>query len=365
MHQAFASVEAMLDPVALSGVLGRSVATVDLAPLVPKGHSSTDARFEGVEIDGESTPSLVLKTVYRDMDWVAVTTGDSVDREVAIWESGVLDGLPDGTGHAVVAGARFPGGAALLMHNLEDQFQAGIRDSDVITPEWNSGLLRSLASMHATFWGPSVIDRLGGTLCSLQTLLAMLGPTVLPALTRAVPTEATLNWVGWIENRWTTLPELIGTGPAADLLSIATDPSRACRALAVYPRTLLQGDVRPANVAWDGRRATLIDWAKPSAGPPAIDLVYYLFFLEHDALMPPDEAAAEYLGQLKTSLGPTESWAWWNDQLDVCFAAVFAMLAPIAVGYQTESLPAEHPPSAEIGWWVERAERGLRMIARA
>ena len=105
MHRVFPTAEQMLDPAAVSDALAQPVETVDRAPMVPKGHSSTEAQFEGIRINGETTPSLVVKTIDRARDWVSVVTGDVVDREVAVWESGLLDMLPSEMGHAVVSAA--------------------------------------------------------------------------------------------------------------------------------------------------------------------------------------------------------------------------------------------------------------------
>ena len=360
MPQAFPSVEAMLEPAELSSLLGRPVETVDRAPMVPKGHSSTGARFDGVRIDGELAPSLVIKSIQRGTDWVAIVTGDRVDREVAIWESGLLDRLPDGMGYPVVAGARSTDGSSLLMHNLESQL---LTDGQAISPEWNSGLLRSLASMHAAFWQHPLLVRPGPALCSLGRLLAHLGPRGVPELKQTVRGHFI---IGLIEDGWTTLPALVGADLTDRLRALVVEPTEVCRALAAYPHTLLHGDVRPPNVACDAERATLIDWARPCAGPPAIDLAYYLLMLLQTAPTPPDDAAEEYLGLLRSSLGGSRSsWSWWDDQLDVCFAAVFAMMAAVIVRDEVQHRSAAELTSPGIGWWAERAERGLRVIDRA
>lgn len=66
--------------------------------------------FERVSVDGAEATQLVVKIIDRSRDWVAITTGDTIDREVAVWESGMLDRLPNQGGHAVISAARHPGG---------------------------------------------------------------------------------------------------------------------------------------------------------------------------------------------------------------------------------------------------------------
>jgi hypothetical protein len=359
MHQPFASVEAMIAPTALSGLLGRPVASVDRSPLTPKGHSSTGATFEGVRVDGEASPSLVVKTVDRATDWVAVATGDVADREVLVWESGLLDRLPSGMGHAVVAAARFAGGSALLMRNRSDDFMA---DDDPLSPARHTGVLQSVASMHAAFFEDVLLERADPGLCTLETFLGHLSPARLPALRDAVPGHFIIDLIG---NGWERLPELIDAGVAYDLESLSVDPSPVVRALSRYPRTLLHADVRPQNVAYDGGRATLVDWARPCAGPPGIDVVYYLVMLDESAPVSPDDSAGEYRELLQTASGADRPLSWWDDHLDICFAAVLATMVPAKVEHHTRFRSQDDPEHAGVPWWAARAMRGLRLIEQA
>jgi len=343
----------------VSEALGRRVETVDRAPMVPKGHSSTEARFEGVRIDGEPTPSLVVKTVDRARDWVSVATGDVVDREVAVWEVGLLDLLPPGSGHAVVAAARFPGGSSLLMRNLAGEFLA---QDEPVTRDWFTEVLRSLATMHSAFWQHPVLDRSGPALCGLEHVLGHLGPARLPELEQAVPDHFIVDL---IRDGWAGLAPLVGAGLADDLRSLALDPAPVLRAVADHPRTLVHADVRPANIAVDGRGATFVDWARPTAGPPGVDLAYLLLMSPPSTPVSPEEAAATYRAALETSLGDDISSAWWDDHLDVCMTAVFAMMAAILVNYERHDASEDHPVHARIAWWAERAKPGLQIIERS
>ena len=356
MHQTFPSVEAMLDPGALSRLLGSNVRTVVVEPMNPKGDSSTGAGFLAVRVDDEAAPSLVVKTTRRATDWVAVATGDTTDREIASWETGLLDRLPHEMGHAVVAGARFREGSALLMRNLEHHFLA---DGEDVTPERLSGHLRSLAFMGAAFWKRPPLSPHQPAMCDLRRLLMHLGPAVLPLLGEAVPGHFIIDLV---DEGWTTLPGLVGRELADRLRSLATEPTPAVRALTGYPQTLVHGDVRPPNAAWDGQRTTLVDWARPCLGPPALDLAY-LLMMSPEGTGAPDPAVGEFNRFLRSSMGASEDWAWWEEQVDVCFAAVFAMMAAAVVRGETQRSSANRP-SDRVGWWAERAERGLRVVDR-
>lgn len=357
-HRVFPTVGEMLDPATVSEVLGRPVETVEQVPMAPRGPSSTMAQFCGLQIDGETAPSLVVKTIDRATDWVAVATGDVVDREVAVWESGLLDMLPSRMSHAVLAAARFPGGSSLLMRNLAEEFLA---EDDALTTDWCAGVLRSLARMHAAFWRHPVFERPRPELCGLEQVLGHLGPAGLLALERAVPDHFIIEL---IKQGWAGLAAVVGPGLADDLRSLTVDPAPALRALADHPRTLVHADVRPANGAFDGRGATLVDWARPTVGPPGIDLVYLLLMSPPTAPLSPDDAAAAYRTMLATSLGVDDSWAWRGEHLDVCMTVVFAMMAVVLVSYETHGASEDHPAHARIAWWAERARPGLRIIER-
>lgn len=62
-REVFSSVNAMVEPSVLAGLLGRPVESVVLEPMVTKGWSSTEAVFEAVVVDGEPGPAAVRKRI--------------------------------------------------------------------------------------------------------------------------------------------------------------------------------------------------------------------------------------------------------------------------------------------------------------
>jgi len=352
----YPSVEAMLEPMELAGLLGRPVDSVSLAPMTTLGFSSTEADFQEVFADGEATPAAVLKIVQWSRDWHAIATEDTRGREVAIWECGVLDRLPPAMGHAVRGAARFTDGAALLMDDLTRHFlPAEVR----VTPQRARGVLRAMAAMHATFWEDPPTGDLGASICPLERLLTRISATMLTSLGGVLPD---IELVANLPEGWDRLTSVVDPGVARDLRALADDPAPVVTALDGYPTTLLHGDLRSANVAWDGTRAIAIDW-QPTVAPPAYDLVYYV--ANSGGLLHPDEAMATYREMLAAELGPAASWSWWDDQLDICVAAVTAMMANAwALGEEGYD-PRRDLPWDSIHWWVARAERGLRLIGAA
>jgi hypothetical protein len=80
--------------------------------------SKSGARFEWVVIEGER---MVLK--YQDArdDWLMRATGDFGGRRfAALWESGLLDAMPDVIDHAVVGAAAEGSVAAILLRDVSE-----------------------------------------------------------------------------------------------------------------------------------------------------------------------------------------------------------------------------------------------------
>ncbi len=359
-REVFSSVKAMVEPSVLAGLLGRPVESVVLEPMETKGWSSTEAVFEAVLVDGEPGPVGVIKRIRWSTDWHAMATDDTEGREVAIWESGVLDRLPIGIGHGVLAAARFDDGAALLMRNLDAHF---LPDDTDVTADRATGVLRSMASMHASFWEDPPIRELGAATCSLERMIGRISPSTLAALQERLPDN---ELVSEFPGGWDSLPTLIDPGVARDLQALADDPGPVVAALAEYPTTLLHGDLRIANVAWDGRRGIPVDW-QPMVGPPAFDPAYFVWGIGAGRSGPlhPDRAMALYRGMLQDSVGPGTSWSWWDDHVDVCITAVMAMMAGVHAGFDEPRYdPQRHPEWSGIRWWADRAQPGLRLIER-
>ncbi len=352
------SVESMLEPSVLGGLLGRPVGSVSLRPMTTAGVSSTESVFEAVLVDGEASPAAVLKRIDWAANWYAISSEDTLGREVAIWESGVLDRLPPEMGNAVRAVARFEDGAALLMDDLSRHL---LPDNDA-TSEQVLGVLGAMAAMHATFFDDPPVAELGVAFHRLERLLTALSPTNLRSLSRILPDN---EMISTLPEGWDRLPGLVDAGVARDLRALADDPTPIVAALEGYPTTLLHGDLRDANVAWDGSRTVAIDW-QPTVAPPGIELAYFLQTLGVGNPLHPDEAMALYRDMLAERLGPDVSWSWWDDQLDICIAAIKVMMASPDVLFRAqEHDPRRHPHWTSHEWWVDRSMRGLRLIDAA
>jgi len=346
----------MLSSGSLAEILGRRVRSVQRRPFTPPVWYSSGATFEGIHLDDEAVPSLVMKTAVPDYDWGAITFDDRVDREVRVWEAGLLDRLPSPATHAVIAAARPPVGYSLLMPNLSDQLLPDEAKASADSAVQRL-VLQALAAMHEEFWlDESIRDPQIG----LASLEAFVGHMSLASFERVrARIGATLGQL--MDEAWATISagwdrlRSIDAGIAEKLWELANDPAPVAEAASRFPWTLVHTDPRPANIAVDAKtqRVYLLDWTRPAAAPPALDMVYWLWAGNEHLSMPREDVIESYRAELEQRLGERFSSAWWQAQLDVCFVAMFASFAPIIAGRQPDS----------VSWWIEQIRPGLASLS--
>ncbi len=110
--------------------------------------SKSGARFERVVIGGDP---FVLKYVDHRDDWIMRQTGDVGCVPVTVWESGVLDLVPECIDHATVGAARTDGSGAVLMRDVGAALVPA--DDTPIAPAQQLRFLDHLAALHAAGWG--------------------------------------------------------------------------------------------------------------------------------------------------------------------------------------------------------------------
>src|SRR5215510_1216872 len=108
--------------------------------------------FERVLIDGES---LIVKHVHVDDDWTMRFNGDIGCHPAQVWQSGLMDVLPERIDHGVVAVAAGLGrngwGAAILMRDLSDAMVPP--GDDLLGLDQHLQLIDDLAALSARMWG--------------------------------------------------------------------------------------------------------------------------------------------------------------------------------------------------------------------
>mgnify|MGYP001823604449 CR=1 FL=1 len=346
-REAFESLESMLEPSVLGALIGRAVASVRREPFETSGWSSTEATFERVVVDGGDVPGLVVKIVDRARDWLAITSEDAVDREVRVWEMGLLDRLPPPMSHAVIACSRGESGYAVLMHDVSEFLFAS---DETVSMDDQPIVLDAVAALHARFWMDPSLRSAELGLCTVRQVTSSLAPSV-PARLR--PIVGSIELLDAAEEGWATLRSL--EPRFYDRLAVVAEDSRALEAaLAEYPWTLARGDVRPPNVGIDRdrNRVVMLDWAIPACGPPALDLAWWLFSSYTLVDSGVDPIVAIYREALERHRSVPVEDEWWAPSFGLSALSLMSTLAPFIATYQSEMLP----------WWIEQAEGGLELI---
>jgi Phosphotransferase enzyme family len=338
----------MPDVVSLSQGSTRSFADLVAAatsrvPAKP-ADSKSGATFERLVIDGEN---YLVK--YLNHDWLAAGSQDTTARAVGLWESGVYREFADIVDSTVVSAARlgsegsgYP--SALLMRDVTDCLIPVDGAVDLAT---HAAFLTTMAAMHARCWNhPPVAD-----LMPFWATYQFLSPgQARLELTENGDRSEVLRAVG---PGWAALSEL---DPALmDVIApLLDDPAPLVAALMETPRTFVHGDWKMGNLGQQTNgRVVLLDWDRPSAGPAAADLAWYLA-VNSDRLPESKEDACE---RYRVALADTgvETARWWPRQISLALLGSFLQL-----GWSKTSQPDE------LAWWrqcVLAGERQLRAAA--
>ena len=94
-------------------------------------------------------------------------------------------------------------------------------------------------------------------------------------------------------------------------------------ALSAGPVTLAHGDLATVNMAFEGDRLILLDWAMPAAAPGALDIARFLVGCAHVVDLDPDEVIEAY----RRAAGPA-----YDERLDAARTALRAGLAGLEQG---------------------------------
>ena len=304
------------------------------APWQPDDTKS-GARFERLMIDGEK---FVLK--YQDPrdDWLLRAAGDEGKSYVRLWESGILDRLPDVLDHAVVAAA-FDGTVGMVL--LRDVSDALLAADTPFTPAQHQRYMDHMAALHAGFWGWR--DEVGLTAISKRYL--MFSPAV--ATAEAARGNGALVPAVMAEG-WQRLP---GVAPAlaAAVQPLLDDPAPLVDALARVPHTLVHGDWKAANLGThpDGRTVLLDFGEAPGEASPLADLSWYLAL--NASLLPEQKDAVLQTYRAALERHGVDTVGWWDEAV-----ALELLGCMLQFGWEK----ALGGPGDELAWWEEWALRG-------
>lgn len=298
-HSLYNSVEEMLSPDSLSDLTGTRIRTVELRPMVERQGVSGNQLLV-VETDGDAR--FILKRMSWERDWIMRSSNDRHCRSVTLWQSGLLDELQPQLSHGIIACAHDDEGWAILMRDVSN----GLQPWDCyIDPTVNEDYMRSLAHLHAHFWNSPVLEQPELGLCNMAELTAVTTPGPLTAR--------------WFTDGFNVLSEVYDPDVVDILRRLVTDPQPLFRVLACYPRTLVHGDFKVTNLAWNVSPqlpVVAFDWQMASMGIPTMELGWY-FALDSS---PPASMALcieLYQGYLARMLGGRFEQTGWQALLEL------------------------------------------------
>jgi hypothetical protein len=228
--------------------------------------------------------------------------------EGALWDSGVLAGLPAPLFWPVLDAERNDerGETWLLMDDVSE----GILPPGSFDGGKFDRMLGGVAALHAAHWN----DEAALARAPLLDLLTTAQLFITPVVTRGRGAAPKSDWERWMIDSFVVgryLPrflDVVGPRAADDYLAMAEDHAPWLRSLGRHEPTLLHNDLRRANISYlDDGRVALLDWERAARGPAAVDLCW-LWFLQFWAYPPrvahdPDAHRAAYLARLDAALG--------------------------------------------------------------
>lgn len=298
-YSLYNSVEEMLSPHTLSDLAQTRIQTVRLHPMVDRQGISGNQLLV-VETDGNAR--FILKRMSLERDWVMRASNDRRCRAMTLWQSGLLDELQPQLSHGIIACAQDDTGWAILMHDVGNGLLPWDRHID---PVANKDCLRSLAHLHAHFWDSPVLDQPDVGLCSMAELIATTTPG------------------SFSEERYSqgfrVLSQVYEPDVAEILRDLVTDPQPLLRALAHYPRTLVHGDFKVTNLAWNvSPQLPLVafDWQLAAVGIPTMEVAWYAIF-PNSPPAPPALCIDLYHEYLAQELGTRWDEGGWQALLEL------------------------------------------------
>jgi Phosphotransferase enzyme family len=333
----FDSLEQMLAPETLSGLLSRTVTRVACRPMI--GHLGV----AGGQLDYIDTNvgRYVLKRMSLEFDWVMFSTDDQECRAVRLWQYGLLDQLCPHLEHKIMACSRNKDGWAIFMRDLTEHIFTWDKP---MAPQLAPAFLDSLARLHAAFWNDPRLNDLDLGLCDTAKRLDLTSP----ALAQKQISQRRGVLPDWIRGGWEVMEELLDPDVFAQMRRLLENPVPLFEMLDHYPYTLLHGDYRAANLGYLKQGHPIIfDWQLAARSLMTIDLAWFANQREVHDVMGHARAISYYRGRLETYLNAKFDDAEWQAMIDLGFL-VDALCATCFAAYW-----CKHSDTPEDRLWHE------------
>jgi hypothetical protein len=284
---------------------------------------------------------LVVKRFSPRSDLLMATRGERVGPEHVAWSTGLLDRLPARVGHPVVGSWVEGDTTVVVMRDLGDEVLSWEHRLDRSRARW---VVRRVADLHLAFLGQPVEG-----FTPLADHLAVFAPARMrPHVDDGNPLAAAAL------RGWELFGEQVPLDVADAVTRLLDDPRPLADALLRRPSTLLHGDLATVNMAFEGDRLILIDWAMAVRGPGAVDVARFVAGCSQVV----DASREEVLAEYADALGPAHDetamrlallaglvWLGWNKALDA------------ALNPEPEKRDRERD---DLAWWVSQARATLR-----
>jgi len=286
---------------------------------------------------------VVVKRITPETDLTLAIFQQPFAHEFLLWRSGGLDRLPAGVGHVVIDGwTEGEDSTVIVMRDLGD---AVLTWDDRLDPHACRWMLERVAALHRAYLGdpPAAV-------APLTPLLELFAPARIAGLAREGDHLLAAALRGW---DYFADPALVPSDVSEAVFALHLDATPLSAALSAGPVTLAHGDLATVNMAFEGDRLILLDWAMPVAAPGAVDVARFLVGCAHVVDLHPDELVDLYRraagpaydeGSMQLALLSALCWLGWNKALDIV---------------ESEDAAVRERERSSLAWWVKKARTSL------
>lgn len=357
----FDSVQALLSPAALGELIGARVLEITREPLRVEHFSGS--RLEKIRLShAQGALSLILKQFSYERDWVMRLTHDLAVREVALYRTGIYARMPQSVEVPVLAVARAGETWASLMNDVSPALIPA--EPPVVPVPVLADCIRALAAVHARFMDDPVLEDPALGLSTLDDFISILSPAVVRRELDAGRAHPVLEYA---DAGWARFFDRAPASIADGLRELQNDPAPLLHALASGPRTLLHGDFKFSNLGLKGMGEAsgviVLDWQDAAAGPPLLDLGYFLAVSGPRLALPPEDIVGLYRGLLEAN-GAAGAVDLVGRDVDLGLLAggALRLMWQKALALDLADADQRERAQSQFEWWSELVLRALRWL---